>query len=86
MFTQEDYAFEMIVSVLVDDLDFDEDEIGAEDALKDLFCDDLDYAQLCIGLESTYGVELPEECEFNTVRDIVAYICQNYVIEMDEEE
>ena len=49
----------------------------------DLLMDFLDYADLSEVLEEEIGIVLPDE-PFNTVREIVEYIQNNYTIEINE--
>ena len=69
--------FEKVKTILMDQLDVDEDAITAESAIiDDLGADSLDIVDLVMSLEEEFDIEVPdEEIEaMRTVGDIVRFI------------
>lgn len=70
-------VFEKVRSILVDQLDVDEDAVTMESAITDdLGADSLDVVDMVMSLEEEFDLEIPdEEIEtMKTVGDIVKYI------------
>lgn len=73
-------VFEKIKTIIVDQLDVDEDKITNNSSITDdLGADSLDVVDLVMSLEDEFDLEIPdEEVEnINTVGDIVKYIEDN---------
>jgi len=70
-------VFEKVKSILVDQLDVDEDMIKADSSIiDDLGADSLDVVDVAMSLEEEFDIEVPDEEVENmkTVGDIVKYI------------
>ena len=70
-------TFEKIRELIVDQLGIDEDMVEMDtNLMKDLEGDSLDMVEIILGIEKTFGLEIPdEEAEkFETVRDLVEYV------------
>ena len=70
-------TFEKIRELIVDQLGIDEDMVEMDtNMMKDLEGDSLDMVEIILGIEETFGLEIPdEEAEkFETVRDLVEYV------------
>ena len=70
-------TFEKIRELIVDQLGIDEDMVEMDtNLMKDLEGDSLDLVEIILGIEETFGLEIPdEEAEnFETVRDLVEYV------------
>ncbi|WMJ24456.1 acyl carrier protein [Paludicola sp. MB14-C6] len=73
-------VFDKIKSILVDQLDVDEDAVTMEASISDdLGADSLDVADIVMSLEEEFDLEVPDEVLANvkTVGDIVKYIEEN---------
>lgn len=69
--------FEKVRSILVDQLDVDEDSITLESSIADdLGADSLDVVDMVMSLEEEFDVEIPDEDieSMKTVGDIVKFI------------
>jgi acyl carrier protein len=70
-------TFETIRDLIVDQLGIDPDVIELDtNMMKDLEADSLDAVEIILGIEESFGIEIPdEEAEkFETVRDLVTYV------------
>ena len=70
-------TFEKIRELIVEQLGIDEDMVEMDtNLMKDLEGDSLDMVEIILGIEETFGLEIPdEEAEkFETVRDLVEYV------------
>lgn len=70
-------TFDNIRNLIVEQLGVSEDMVHIDtDLIKDLEADSLDAVEIILGIEETYGIEIPdEEAEkFQTVRDLVDYV------------
>lgn len=70
-------TFEKIRELIVDQLGIDEDMVEMDtNLMKDLEGDSLDMVEIILGIEETFGLEIPDEEaeEFETVRDLVEYV------------
>ena len=69
--------FERVKNVIVDQLSVDADEVTLEASfVDDLGADSLDVAELIMGLETEFYIEIPDEDaeKISTVGDAVEYI------------
>lgn len=69
--------FERVKNVIVDQLSVDADEVTLEASfVDDLGADSLDVAELIMGLETEFDIEIPDEDaeKISTVGDAVEYI------------
>lgn len=70
-------TFDKVKEIIVDTMNFDEDEITMDvDLIKDLGADSIDAVELVMALEEEYNLEIPEEetAKLTKVSDIVKYI------------
>ena len=70
-------TFETIRDLIVEQLGIDPDMIEMDtNMMKDLEADSLDAVEIILGIEESFGIEIPdEEAEkFETVRDLVTYV------------
>ena len=70
-------VFDKIKSIIVDQLDSDENEVTMEANIQDdLGADSLDVVDLVMSIEENFDIEIPDEDVENikTVGDIVKYI------------
>ena len=70
-------TFEKIRELIVEQLGIDEDMVEMDtNLMKDLEGDSLDMVEIILGIEETFGLEIPdEEAEkIETVRDLVEYV------------
>lgn len=70
-------VLEKVTSILVDQLDVDEEKITMEASISDdLGADSLDVVDLVMSLEEEFNIEIPDEEVENikTVGDIVKYV------------
>ena len=70
-------VFEKVKSILIDQLDVEEEKVTLEASIADdLGADSLDVVDLVMSLEEEFDVEIPDEEVENikTVGDIVKYI------------
>ena len=70
-------VFDKIKSIIVDQLDADENEVTMEANIQDdLGADSLDVVDLVMSIEENFDIEIPDEDIENikTVGDIVKYI------------
>lgn len=70
-------TFEKIRELIVDQLGIDEDMVEMDtNLMKDLEGDSLDMVEIILGIEETFGLEIPDEeaAKFETVRDLVEYV------------
>ncbi len=70
-------TFETIRDLIVDQLGIDPDMVEMDtNLMKDLEADSLDAVEIILGIEESFGIEIPdEEAErFETVRDLVNYV------------
>lgn len=70
-------TFDNIRNLIVEQLGVSEDMVHIDtDLIKDLEADSLDAVEIILGIEETYGIEIPDdEAEkFKTVRDLVDYV------------
>ena len=73
-------VFEKVRTILVDQLDVEEETVTLEASItEDLGADSLDVVDLVMSLEDEFGVEIPDDQVENikTVGDIVKYIEEN---------
>lgn len=73
-------TFDTIRDLIVEQLGVDADIIEMDtNLMKDLEADSLDAVEIILGVEESYGIEIPdEEAEkFETVRDLVNYVDEN---------
>ena len=73
-------VFEKVRTILVDQLDVEEEKVTLEASItEDLGADSLDVVDLVMSLEDEFGVEIPDDQVENikTVGDIVKYIEEN---------
>lgn len=73
-------VFEKVRTILVDQLDVEEEKVALEASItEDLGADSLDVVDLVMSLEDEFGVEIPDDQVENikTVGDIVKYIEEN---------
>ena len=73
-------VFEKVRTILVDQLDVEEEKVTLEASItEDLGADSLDVVDLVMSLEDEFGVEIPADQVENikTVGDIVKYIEEN---------
>jgi acyl carrier protein len=73
-------VFDKIKSILVDQLDVEEDIVTMEASISDdLGADSLDVADIVMSLEEEFDIEIPDEVLANvkTVGDIVKHIEEN---------
>ncbi len=72
--------FEKIKSIMMDQLNIDENDITEDTSFKDdLGLDSLDLFELAMAMEEEFGVEIPQEDleRIVTVGDAVEYIKEN---------
>jgi len=71
--------FEKVRSLIVEQLDIDEDKITPETTFEDIDADSLDVVELVMALEEEFDLEIPDEAVENikTVGDIINYIEEN---------
>ncbi|EEG31613.1 acyl carrier protein [[Clostridium] methylpentosum DSM 5476] len=70
-------VLEKVTSILVDQLDVDEEKVTMEASISDdLGADSLDVVDLVMSLEEEFNIEIPDEEVENikTVGDIVKYV------------
>ena len=69
-------TFEKIRELIVEQLGIDEDMVEMDTNLMKDLGDSLDMVEIILGIEETFGLEIPdEEAEkFETVRDLVEYV------------
>ena len=70
-------VLEKVTSILVDQLDVDEEKVTMEASISDdLGADSLDVVELVMSLEEEFNIEIPDEEVENikTVGDIVKYV------------
>lgn len=73
-------VFDKVKSIIVEQLDADEDQVTLEASITDdLGADSLDVVDLVMSIEESFDVEIPDEEVENikTVGDIVKYIESN---------
>lgn len=73
-------VFDKVKSIIVDQLDVDEDDVVMGASIQDdLGADSLDVVDLIMSLEEEFDIEIPDEAaqEIKTVEDIVKYIEDN---------
>lgn len=73
-------VFEKVKSIIVDQLDVEEEKVVSEAVITDdLGADSLDVVDLVMAIEEEFDVEIPDEAVENikTVGDIVSYIENN---------
>lgn len=77
---EHDEIYDKVKSVIVDQLNVDEDDV-TEDAtfVDDLGADSLDIVELVMALEEEFGISIPDEQaeKIKTVGDAVSYIAEN---------
>ena len=69
--------FETVKNIIVEQLGVDESLVTKEtNLMKDLEADSLDAVEIILGIEESFGIDIPdEEAEkFETVRDLVEYV------------
>ena len=69
--------FDKIKDIIIDQLQVEESDVDMDtNLMKDLEGDSLDMVEIILGIEETFGLEIPdEEAEkFETVRDLVEYV------------
>jgi acyl carrier protein len=71
--------FEKVRSLIVEQLDIDEDKITPETTFEDIDADSLDVVELVMALEEEFDLEIADEAVENikTVADIISYIEEN---------
>ena len=70
-------VLEKVTSIVVDQLDVDEEKVAMEASISDdLGADSLDVVDLVMSLEEEFNIEIPDEEVENikTVGDIVKYV------------
>ena len=70
-------TFEKIREIVVEQLQVDESAVQMETSLmKDLEADSLDAVEIIMGIESEFGIEIPDEDveSFKSISDIVKYV------------
>jgi acyl carrier protein len=70
-------TFEKITAIIAEQLQVDESTITPETSLmKDLEADSLDAVEIIMGIETEFGIEIPDEDaeKFQNVGDIVKYV------------
>lgn len=73
-------TFDTIRDLIVEQLGVDPEIVEMDtNLMKDLEADSLDAVEIILGVEESYGIEIPdEEAEkFETVRDLVNYVDEN---------
>ena len=73
-------TFETIRDLIVEQLGIDGSVVEMDtNLMKDLEADSLDAVEIILGIEESFGIEIPdEEAEkFETVRDLVTYVDDN---------
>ncbi len=73
-------VFEKVKSIIVDQLDVEEEKVVAEaNITEDLGADSLDVVDLVMSIEEEFDIEIPDEAVegIKTVGDIVKYIESN---------
>ena len=69
--------FDKIKDIIIYQLQVEESDVDMDtNLMKDLEGDSLDMVEIILGIEETFGLEIPdEEAEkFETVRDLVEYV------------
>jgi acyl carrier protein len=69
--------FDKIRDIIADQLQVDKDSIAAETSLmKDLEADSLDAVEIIMGIETEFGIEIPDEDaeKFLSIGDISKYV------------
>lgn len=77
---EHDEILDKVRSVIVDQLNVEEDDVTEEAAfIDDLGADSLDIVELVMALEEEFGISIPDEEAENikTVGDVVAYVESN---------
>jgi acyl carrier protein len=77
---EHDEIFDKVKSVIVDQLNVEEDDVVEEATfVDDLGADSLDIVELVMALEEEFGISIPDEQaeKIKTVGDAVAYISEN---------
>jgi acyl carrier protein len=77
---EEKMTFDKIKDIIAEQLQVEKDTIKSETSLmKDLEADSLDAVEIIMGIETEFGIEIPdEEAEkFQTIGDIVNYVDSN---------
>lgn len=70
-------VFDKVKQIIVDQLQAEPEKVTAETSLmKDLEADSLDAVEIIMGIETEFGIEIPdEEAEkFQSIGDIVKYV------------
>ncbi len=69
-------TFEKVKSLIVEQLDVDEDKISPDTTFEDIDADSLDVVELVMALEEEFDLEISDEEveKIKTVGDIVNYI------------
>ena len=69
-------VFEKVKTLIVDQLDIDEEKISRKTTFEDLDADSLDVVELVMSLEEEFDLEISDEAVENikTVADIINYI------------
>jgi acyl carrier protein len=69
-------VFEKVKTLIVDQLDIDEEKISRKTTFEDLDADSLDVVELVMALEEEFDLEISDEAVENikTVADIINYI------------
>ena len=70
-------AFDTIQGLIAEQLGIDAEIIDMDtNLMKDLEADSLDAVEIILGIEESFGIDIPdEEAEkFETVRDLVEYV------------
>ena len=73
-------VFDKVKSIIVDQLDVDEDKVTESASItEDLGADSLDVVDLVMSFEEEFGIEIPDEQveKIKTVGDIVNFIEEN---------
>lgn len=73
-------VFEKVRSIIMDQLDVEEDKVTMDAAIQDdLGADSLDVVDLVMSLEEEFDIEIPDDQVENikTVGDVVKYIEEN---------
>jgi acyl carrier protein len=75
--TRHDMTFDKIKEIIAEQLQVEEDTITETTSLmKDLEADSLDAVEIIMGIETAFGIEIPDdEAEkFQTIGDIVKFV------------
>jgi acyl carrier protein len=70
-------GFDKIKAIIVEQLQVEESAVTLETSLmKDLEADSLDAVEIIMGIETEFGIEIPDEDaeKFQTIGDIVKYV------------